>query len=148
MAQALTPQEAAAYTGLSVHTLRWYERQGLIHSIGRTRSGHRRYNPGDIEWVQLLQCLRATGMPIRSMLRFAELTRGGQETVADRLRLLRAHEQDVRLRMAELEQNLQAVTNKIRYYSEQLDETETRSCDPRSIDDLAASAPGARVLPS
>jgi DNA-binding transcriptional MerR regulator len=121
MTAQLSPSQAAEQTGLSVHTLRWYERQGLISSIARAGSGHRRYAEGDIDWIRMLQCLRKTAMPVRVMHRFAELTRGGRATIPERLRLLEAHERSVRQQIADLELNLEAVTNKIRYYQGQLD---------------------------
>ena len=74
----LTIQEAAAETGLSIHTLRYYERIGLIHPVDRATNGHRRYTPGDLGWIDLLKRLRATGMPIQRMQQYAALQRQGE----------------------------------------------------------------------
>jgi len=70
-----TIDEAAAQTGLSKHTLRYYEREGLLPPISKASSGHRRYTDDDIGWVRFLQLLRATGMPIREAKEFVTLTR-------------------------------------------------------------------------
>src|SRR5438067_13887482 len=81
----LTVGEAAAKVGLSVHTLRWYEQEGLVNPIGRDTAGRRRYRAEDLDWLQLLTCLRGTGMPVREMRRYAELARPGAATVGGRL---------------------------------------------------------------
>lgn len=80
MSEALTIQEVAERTALSPHTLRYYERVGLLEAPDRAASGHRRYGEGDLEWLTLLKRLRATGMPIREMRRYAELVRQGDES--------------------------------------------------------------------
>jgi DNA-binding transcriptional MerR regulator len=97
---ALTIAEAAEVTGLSAHTLRYYERAGLLEPVGRNRSGHRRYRKAHLERITFLQRLRATGMPIREVRRYAELMQAGEATNAARLALLEAHRDDV---LAELE---------------------------------------------
>ena len=81
---SLTIAEAAERTGLSPHTLRYYERDGLLLSgVGRSASGHRRYTEEDLGWIEMLTRLRATGMPIRDVRRYAELVRAddGNEQV-------------------------------------------------------------------
>jgi DNA-binding transcriptional MerR regulator len=87
----LTIAEAARASGVSAYTLRYYERAGLIGNVGRADSGHRRYSDEDLAWIHVLQCLRATGMPIRDIRRYAELARGGEATERDRLALLQEH---------------------------------------------------------
>src|SRR2546423_10213237 len=63
----LTVGEAAAHVGLSVHTLRWYEQEGLVSPVDRDTAGRRRYRPEDLDWLRLLICLRGTGRPGRGM---------------------------------------------------------------------------------
>ena len=72
-----TTRETAEKCGLSQHTLRWYERIGLLDRVARTADGRRRYSDGDLDWILLLSRLRGTGMPVRDMLRYAELVRSG-----------------------------------------------------------------------
>lgn len=74
---ALTIHDMAERTGVSAHTLRYYERVGLLDSVARTVSGRRRYSAADVEWVRLLICLRQTGMDIRAMLRFVAAVGSG-----------------------------------------------------------------------
>jgi DNA-binding transcriptional MerR regulator len=73
----LTIQQVADATGLSVYTLRYYERIGLIHLIDRAENRHRRYSIYDLDWIEFLTKLRTTGMSIQQMLSYAELQRHG-----------------------------------------------------------------------
>jgi len=112
----LTVGEAAAKVGLSVHTLRWYEQEGLVTPVGRDAVGRRRYSPDDLDWLQLLTCLRGTGMPVREMRRYAELARTGPATEDERLRLFEEHRERVLARIADLHRDLDAINAKIDYY--------------------------------
>jgi DNA-binding transcriptional MerR regulator len=114
----LTVGEAATKVGLSVHTLRWYEREGLVSPVGRDAAGRRRYRPGDLDWLQFLTCLRDTGMPVREMRRYAELARTGPATTAERLRLFEEHRERVLGRIADLQRDLDAINRKIQFYRE------------------------------
>lgn len=139
--KGLTVKEVAALTGLSAHTLRYYEREGLIDPVGRARSGHRRYVEGDVAWIEFLGRLRATGMPIRQMKRFAELRRGGEGTVRARRLLLEEHRSEVRRRAAELERDLGLIDEKVELY----EEMEARD-DARSKGTEGSGAGGADAL--
>ncbi|WP_104987514.1 MerR family transcriptional regulator [Sorangium cellulosum] len=114
----LTIAEVAAATGTSAHTLRYYERIGLIRSVSRARSGHRRYGPEDVRWVEFLRKLQATGMPIRRMLAYAALVRRGEGTLAERRALLEAHRDDVAAKLAEQQAHLAIIERKVEYYRE------------------------------
>jgi DNA-binding transcriptional MerR regulator len=113
-----TIQEAAARCGLSAHTLRYYERIGLLDPVARGTGNQRRYDEADLAWLAFLQRLRATGMPIRTMRRFAELRRGGESTVSARRVILEEHREEVLERIADLQRDLQALTEKIARYQE------------------------------
>lgn len=119
-AETLTIAEVAERTGLSAHTLRYYERAGLIDPIARSAAGRRRYAASDLDWVALLLRLRDTGMSIADMRRFAELRRGGDDTVADRLALLRAHRTRLEGRIRGLRATGRALDDKIAYYEKLL----------------------------
>jgi DNA-binding transcriptional MerR regulator len=111
----LTIAEVAERTGLSAHTLRYYERIGLL-DVARDASGHRAYGAADYSRVVFLHRLRLTGMPIRDLTRYVELARGGEDTVPDRLALLQAHRDAVRAQLAELRFALEVVEFKIESY--------------------------------
>ena len=112
-----TVAEAAAATGLTAHTLRYYERDGLLlQDVGRSAAGHRRYSDGDLAWIEMLTRLRSTGMPIREVRRYAELVRRGAGNEADRLELLRQHRQRVLAQLTEVQEHLGAIDRKIGIY--------------------------------
>lgn len=113
-----TISEVAAFTGLSAHTLRWYERIGLMPHIDRSHTGQRRYCNRDLDWLDLVGKLRLTGMPVADMVRYAELVREGDHTYADRFKLLQATRQDVLARIAELQDTLAVLDRKINFYAD------------------------------
>ena len=116
-AEGVTIAEAARRTGVSVHTLRYYERAGLVVSpVDRTSSGRRRYRELDLKWIVICTKLRATGMPIRGIRQYAELVAAGPGNEAERLALLEAHRADVRAKLAEIQENLQIIDHKIDVY--------------------------------
>src|SRR3954452_15049867 len=110
-------QRAAAETGLSTDTLRYYERIGILPNIGRSESGHRRFTDDDMGWIRLVQCLRATGMPLEDLHRYAELVQDGEHTAAERLPILEAHRARILAEMHELSTALDVVDRKISGYS-------------------------------
>ena len=109
--------DAARRTGVSVHTLRYYERAGLVvTAVDRTTGGWRRYRQLDLDWIKVCTKLRATGMPIKSIRRYAELVSAGHGNEQERLALMEAHRADVMARLAELEENLKLIDHKIDVY--------------------------------
>lgn len=118
----LTIQEVAEATGLTVHTLRYYERVGLIHPIGRAENTHRRYTNDDIGWIDFLTKLRATGMSIQQMQAYSDLQRQGDVTLPERVAMLREHQQLVEAHIAELSKNLEIIRYKVSYYQQVVDE--------------------------
>ena len=113
--------ETAALTGVSVHTLRYYERAGLMRDVvPRAASSHRRYREDDVGWVQFITRLRSTGMSIRQIHDYAEMARNGDGTEAQRLELLERHRERVLEQMREIERHLAAVDFKIELYRDRL----------------------------
>ena len=116
-AGGVTIAEAARRTGVSVHTLRYYERAGLVVSpVDRTSGGRRRYRELDLKWITICTKLRATGMPIRGLRRYAELVVAGPGNEKERLALLEAHRADVLAKLAEIQENLKTIDYKIGVY--------------------------------
>jgi DNA-binding transcriptional MerR regulator len=102
--------------GMTAHTLRYYERVGLIQPVGRARSGHRRYSEADAAWIDFLHCMRATNMPIREMQRYAELRELGDSTSIERRRILEEHQAEIAAQIAALQQAHALLTHKIANY--------------------------------
>jgi DNA-binding transcriptional MerR regulator len=118
-ADALTISGAAEATGLTAHTLRYYERAGLmLDRVERAPSSHRRYTEAEIQWVTLLTKLRATGMPIRRIREYADLVRGGTGNETERLALLQAHREAVLEQLDAMQRNLEAIEYKIAIYED------------------------------
>jgi DNA-binding transcriptional MerR regulator len=111
----MTIAEVAERSGVTAHTLRYYERVGLI-SVGRDESGYRVYTGADFGRIVFLTRLRMTGMPIRDLQRYVRLVEGGEHTVPERLALLEEHRDAVRARIEELAVALDTVERKIATY--------------------------------
>ncbi|WP_218002788.1 MerR family transcriptional regulator [Paraburkholderia oxyphila] len=109
--------DLASVTGLSVHTIRYYERIGLIPFALRDASGQRAYDRSILDWLAFLGRLKKTGMPIQGMLRYAQLRAQGAATEGERCELLVAHREAVRAHIAELQSCLLALDAKIEGYS-------------------------------
>jgi DNA-binding transcriptional MerR regulator len=116
MEPGLTIKEVARLSGLKEHTLRYYERIGLLDVVERAENGHRRYAAQDLAWIEFVNRLRVAGMPVRQMQAFADLRRQGEQTARQRRRLLEEHQATLEGQMAELERNLAVIRDKIGYY--------------------------------
>ena len=113
----LSIAEAARRTGVSVHTLRYYERAGLVVTpVDRTQSGRRRYYTEDLKWISICTKLRSTGMPIKAIRRYAQLVSAGPGNEQERLALLEGHRADVTARLAEVQEHLKLIDHKIDVY--------------------------------
>ena len=113
-------QEVSKKTGLTAHTLRYYEKEGLISGVERTQGGFRQYTDEDLERLGLICCLKNTGMSIQEIARFVQLTHEGDHTLEERVELLRAHRERVLEKMAEMQKHLDKVTWKLNFFTEKL----------------------------
>jgi DNA-binding transcriptional MerR regulator len=114
--------DVARRTGLSVHALRFYEREGLLLSrhVARGMGGHRRYSAQDVKWLGICTKLRASGMPLANIRRYAELVREGPGNEQQRLELLREHQRHVENQLAELGECLRVINRKVGIYEQHL----------------------------
>ena len=106
-------QQVAERTGLSIDTLRYYERIGPLEPVSRASSGHRRYKQRDIDWIRLIINLRETGMPLAQIHYFAGLCRQGETTATERLHILEQHQRSLREQMQRLEQHMTALLSAV-----------------------------------
>lgn len=113
--------EFSAQTGLSIHTLRYYELEGLLQPA-RTPSNHRCYTEADLAWVAFLLRLKATGMPIQEIRHYARLRQAGDATAAERLALLTAHRQTLEARISQLQTHRDRLDEKIAWYRQLVDQ--------------------------
>ncbi len=108
-----TVEQTAQETGVSPDTLRYYERIGLITDVARAKNGHRRYNDDNITWILFLKQLRATGMSIAQMKAFAELRRGGDETITLRREALEQYRHNLEMQVQLIENFVSVIDAKI-----------------------------------
>ncbi|GAA2181398.1 hypothetical protein GCM10009785_16120 [Brooklawnia cerclae] len=120
--EGLTVAQMAEAAGVSAHTLRYYERAGLIRAVPRNGGNQRRYQPGDVEWVGFLLRLRETGMPVSRMREYASLRAQGDASLRARLELLVEHQERLRRQIAALQAHEQALAAKVRVYARLLDD--------------------------
>ena len=114
---SLTVQQAAERSGLSEHTLRYYERAGLLEPVRRHDSSrHRRYSAADLARIQTLACLRATGMPLDQMRRYFELAAKGAAAAPELIALLEGQQVALQERLEQLRRHATYVKHKIAYW--------------------------------
>ncbi len=112
----LTPAQMAERTGVSIDTLRYYEREELLVNVARADSGHRRYSEDDVLWVEVLRCLRETGMTIDQLRAYCELGKQGDQTIAERTRQLLDHKAKVQAQILELHRAIDLIDHKLEIY--------------------------------
>ncbi len=109
--------DIAKHTGLTAHTIRYYERIGLLPFAPRDSTGQRAYDASVLTWIEFLGRLKTTGMTIQEMLRYAQLRAQGAATEQERCALLAVHRDNVRIRVAELQASLVVLDTKIAGYA-------------------------------
>ena len=115
--------QVAERTGLSVHALRFYEREGLLaDAVRRESNGRRVYTEDDVDWLDMCIKFRSSGMPLDTIRKYTELVRQGRGNEADRLALLRSHQDYVTAQIEELTECLRVITHKVTIYEEHLAE--------------------------
>ncbi len=128
-APSLSIGQVAERTGLSVHALRFYEREGILaNPVRRGPGGRRVYTEDDVEWLTLCIILRASGMPLPAVREYTDLVRHGAGNEKERLTLLRAHEERVTSQIAQLNQCLDLIKFKVGVYEDILDQATTEQC--------------------
>jgi DNA-binding transcriptional MerR regulator len=124
-------QEVSKKTGLTAHTLRYYEKEGLISGVERSQGGFRQYTDEDLERLGLICCLKNTGMSIQEIARFVQLAHEGDHTLEERVALLRKHRELVLSRIEEMQKHLEKVTWKLNFYSDKLRDYQARENDKK-----------------
>ncbi len=118
MQTELSIQQVAQQTGLSIDTLRYYERIGLIDPVSRATNGHRRYTEDDLEWIFLLIWLRKTDMPLTQIIHYLQLRRQGPQTLTARRAILEEHQWNLEQRVQQIEQYMIVLQEKIEHLKE------------------------------
>jgi DNA-binding transcriptional MerR regulator len=126
-----TIKQVSEKTALPPHVLRYYENEGLLPGVSRSRSGIRRYTEADLEWIGLICCLKNTGMSIKQIKSFVELSVKGDKTLGQRVELLEEHKRAVEAQIEEMHRHLEKVTCKIEKFSSQCRQYEARNPDTK-----------------
>jgi DNA-binding transcriptional MerR regulator len=113
-------QQVCEKTGLTAHTLRYYEKEGLLTGVARSTGGFRQYSDEDMEWLGLVCCLKNTGMPLQEIARFVRLAHEGDCTLEERVELLKDHREKLISRMEEMQRYLDKITWKVNFFSGKL----------------------------
>lgn len=108
--------EASEACGLSAHTIRFYEKSGMLPNVARSADGHRQFTPRHVEWLTLLYWLRETGMPLKQMRRFTALAKESDEGIAERRQILKDHADTLKTKRAMLEKCENVLAIKIASY--------------------------------
>lgn len=119
-----TIREVCEKTGLTAHTLRYYEKEKLLPSVDRSAGGFRQYSDEDMEKLAMICCLKNTGMSLQEIAQFMALAREGDSTLQARCEMLKKHRESVLERMEEMQRYLDKVTRKYDFYSKRLKEYE------------------------
>lgn len=134
-----TLQEVIERSGLSEHTLRYYERIGLLDQIQRdSSSGHRRYTAEDLQVIEVMACLRATGMSIENMRKFLELANQGDVGAQELAELFEGHRQQLELELANKQQHLRYLKLKVEFWRAVADGDDVKSREIRATTDALA----------
>lgn len=120
--------EFSEVTGLGIHTLRYYEHEGLIIPM-RNSSNRRRYSDKDIAWISFIKRLKATGMPIKEIKRYAVLRAEGDSTLAERMEMLIQHRQSLKEQIRQLQEHKDKLDEKIAFYRHEIAQSLTDAAD-------------------
>lgn len=113
-----TIKQVSEKTKLTEHTLRYYDREGLIPLITRTSSGIRQFSEDDLAWINLICCLRNSGMPLQEIKEFMQLCLKGKESLEERRELLEGHKERILEQIKNLDNSLNIINFKIDHYKE------------------------------
>ncbi len=130
-------------TGLTIDTLRWYERQGLLPAVERTADGRRRYTAASVTFVRLVQALRRTGMPVADVRRFVSLMDEGASSHGRRMALLEQQRDAILTNLDQMHEDLRTVETKIEHYRDLIDRG--LDCEGAAVDDGTARLQRSRL---
>lgn len=119
--ETFTIQEVGKIHNLTVETIRYYEKSGILFPIQRQENGHRIFHKWDLEWINFVNLLKSTGMPLSAIIEYRQLVEDGDHTNEERLSIMIKHRKSIIDQMAHLKTCLERINYKIDFYSEALD---------------------------
>lgn len=110
--------QVAKKTGLTAHTLRYYEKEGLLPFVKKTSSGLRIFSDTDIGWLEMIECLKGTGMPLKGIKQYIDWYIEGDSTLEKRLEMFKQQKINLEEQMLQLQKHMEKINYKIAYYTE------------------------------
>lgn len=110
--------QVAQKTGLSTHTLRYYEKEGLLPFVKKSGSGLRIFSDSDLGWLAMIECLKETGMPLKGIKQYIDWFIEGDSTLQNRLDMFRAQKTHIEEQIAQLQKHMEKINYKIKLYEE------------------------------
>ncbi|MGN0929700.1 MAG: MerR family transcriptional regulator [Alphaproteobacteria bacterium] len=117
---AYTIGQVAKKTGLTTHTLRFYDKEGLLPNVKKNLSGIRYFSDTDLNWLVVLECLKSTGLPLKDIKYYIDLCKLGNKSLKERLEIFKMQKKRVEEQMSLLKSNMKKINFKIKYYEEAL----------------------------
>ncbi len=114
----MTIAQVSEKYGLSIDTLRYYEKVGLIPAVRRSKSGIRDYGPTDLNWVEFIKCMRGAGLSIEALLEYVTLYQRGDSTAEERKAILKRERDQLAARVAQMQSTLDRLDRKIQWYEQ------------------------------
>jgi len=108
--------EASKILACPAHTIRFYEKEGLLPFIQRDPNGKRYFTQTDLDWIKLITCFRATGMKLVDLKKIVELSLQGEETIPERKKILKEHQKELHRKQKELNKAFEAIGYKLNIY--------------------------------
>lgn len=110
--------QVAKKTGLSVHTLRYYEKEGLLPFVRKNSAGLRMYSDNDLGWLDMIECLKGTGMTLKGIKQYIDWFKEGDATLPERLAMFKQQKSELEKQLATLNLNMEKINYKIKLYTE------------------------------
>ncbi|MGD7009329.1 MerR family transcriptional regulator [Metabacillus sp. 84] len=127
---SFTIKQASQKVGMSPHTIRFYEKQGLLPLLKRNDTGYRSFTNHDIEWLDFISCLRKTDIPITELKKIMDLTLEGNHTIQERKHILLTHREEMLEKQRELDLAFKKIEKKLRYFDDLEKREQAGSEDP------------------
>lgn len=108
--------QVAKITGLTTHTLRYYDKFGILPSVGKNSAGLRRFTDDDLRWLNILECLKSTGLQLKDIKHYIDLSKQGDNSLQERYQIFLKQKKRVEEEMTKLKFNMEKINFKIKYY--------------------------------
>ena len=115
-----TVKEVAQMMKISVHTVRYYDNEGLIPFVSRTQSNIRMFSEYDLSWIRTVHCLRATNLSINDIKKYIDLCLKGNKTIPQRAKIIFDQEKNLKEHLKQLQEQMKVLQMKKKYYTDLL----------------------------